>query len=201
MERLRLAELMAAISLATDLGMDQPMEQALRTCLIAVSLGNRLGLTGEELSEVYYVALLRFLGCTADAHESAAMVGGDEIATRAAIAPVLGGTPSEFAIQVMPTVGAGHGPLRRAQLLAGMLSGGVEQGREGVRAGCELAVNLAARIGLGPGVQRGLASAFETWKGTGFPDGIAGKPSLCPRAWCSLRATPKSFNGAAATSR
>ena len=58
MERLRLAELMAALSLATDLGMGQPMEQALRTCLIAISLGDRLGLSGEELSEVYYVALL-----------------------------------------------------------------------------------------------------------------------------------------------
>ncbi|HKB17692.1 MAG TPA: HD domain-containing phosphohydrolase [Candidatus Dormibacteraeota bacterium] len=175
MERLRLAELMAALSLATDLGMGQPMEQALRTCLIAVSLGDRLGLSRDELSEVYYVALLRFLGCTADAHEFAAMVGGDDISIRAAIAPVLGGTRNEFASQVMPKVGAGKGPLRRAQLLAGMLSSGEQQGREGVRAGCELAVNLAGRIGLPSGVRRGLASAFETWSGTGFPDGIGGE--------------------------
>ncbi len=175
MERLRLAELMAALSLATDLGMGQPMEQALRTCLIAVSLGDRLGLSRDELSEVYYVALLRFLGCTADAHEFAAMVGGDDISMRAAIAPVLGGTRNEFASQVMPKVGAGKGPLRRAQLLAGMLSSGEQQGREGVRAGCELAVNLAGRIGLSSGVRRGLASAFETWSGTGFPDGIGGE--------------------------
>ena len=95
MEGLRLAELMAALSLATDLGMGQPMEQALRTCLIAVSLGDRLGLSRDELSEVYYVALLRFLGCTADAHEFAAMVGGDDISMRAAIAPVLGGTRND----------------------------------------------------------------------------------------------------------
>jgi len=175
MERLRLAELMAALSLATDLGMGQPMEQALRTCLIAVSLGDRLGLSRDELSEVYYVALLRFLGCTADAHEFAAMVGGDDVSMRAAIAPVLGGTRNEFASQVMPKVGAGKGPLRRAQLLAGMLSSGEQQGREGVRAGCELAVNLAGRIGLPSGVRRGLASAFETWSGTGFPDGIGGE--------------------------
>jgi len=94
---------------------------------------------------------------------------------RAAIAPVLGGTRNEFASQVMPKVGAGKGPLRRAQLLAGMLSSGEQQGREGVRAGCELAVNLAGRIGLPSGVRRGLASAFETWSGTGFPDGIGGE--------------------------
>src|SRR2546425_658927 len=103
---------MAALSLATDLGMGQPMEQALRTCLIAIALGERLGLSSEDLSDVYYLALLRFLGCTADAYEFAAMVGGDDIGIRAAIAPVLGGAQSEFASRVMPRVGAGHGPLR-----------------------------------------------------------------------------------------
>lgn len=38
----------------------------------------RLGLNPEWLSDVYYVALLRFLGCTADAHEFAQLVGGDD---------------------------------------------------------------------------------------------------------------------------
>jgi hypothetical protein len=51
-DEFRLAELMAAISLATDLGMGQPLEQALRTCLLAVGLGERLGLAGESLSDV-----------------------------------------------------------------------------------------------------------------------------------------------------
>jgi hypothetical protein len=89
-ERLRLAELVGALSLATDLGMGQPLEQALRTCLIALAIGDRLDLNAGELSDVFYVALLRFLGCTADAHDFAALVGGDDIAIRAAIAPVLG---------------------------------------------------------------------------------------------------------------
>jgi hypothetical protein len=101
-KQLRLAELIAAISLATDLGMGQPLEQALRTCLVALDLAERLGLSEEEKSDTYYVSLLRFLGCTADAREMAEMVGGDEIAVRAAIAPVLGGKPNEFAPQVMP---------------------------------------------------------------------------------------------------
>src|SRR5579859_3344240 len=100
-EGLRLAEFLAALSLATDLGMGQPLEQALRTCLIALALGQRLGLASDDLADVYYVALLRFLGCTADAHEFAEMVGGDDIGFRAAAAPVLGGPPSEFAAGVM----------------------------------------------------------------------------------------------------
>jgi HD-GYP domain-containing protein (c-di-GMP phosphodiesterase class II) len=157
-EALRLAELMAALSLATDLGMGQPLEQALRTCLIALGLGERLGLRGEDLCDVYYVALLRFLGCTADAHEMAEMVGGDEIALRSAIAPVLGGKPGEFASQVIPKVGAGYGPIRRARLVARMVSGGRGRAREGVRAHCEMAESLAQRLGLPAGDDIPLSS-------------------------------------------
>src|SRR2546425_9249455 len=75
----------------------------------------------------------------------------------------------------MPRVGAGQGPLRGARPAPGMVRGGAQQGGEGVRAGCELAENVASRIGLQPGVRHGLASAFETWNGTGFPDGVAGE--------------------------
>ena len=92
MERLHLAELMAALSLATDLGMGQPLEQALRTCLIAIELAERMGLAKDEISEVFYVALLRFISCTVDAHELAKIFGGDDIAARRASAPVVGGS-------------------------------------------------------------------------------------------------------------
>ena len=65
--RVRLAEPVAALSLATDLGMGQPLEQALRTCLLAVAAGSELGLDGATRSDSYYLALLRFVGCTSDA--------------------------------------------------------------------------------------------------------------------------------------
>ena len=60
----RLAEVVAALSLATDLGMGQPMEHALRSCLLALRLGEELGLSEAELTDLYYVALLRRIGCT-----------------------------------------------------------------------------------------------------------------------------------------
>ena len=64
------------------------------SCYAAATLDGdleHLGLGRDDLSDEYYVALLRFLGCIADAHEFAELVGGDDIALRAAIAPVLGG--------------------------------------------------------------------------------------------------------------
>ena len=77
--QIRLAELMAALSLATDLGLGQPLEHELGVALSALKLADRLGCTPEERSDVYYVALLLHVGCTAAAPYFASWVGGDEI--------------------------------------------------------------------------------------------------------------------------
>src|SRR5260221_1044519 len=73
----RLAELVAALSLGIDLGFGQPMEHVLRQCLIALRLAERIGLDEEARAAVYYAALLINVGCHADAHEQAKWFGDD----------------------------------------------------------------------------------------------------------------------------
>ena len=80
--RVRLAELVAALSLGVDLGFGQPMEHVLRQCLIALRLAERIGLDDEERATVYYTALLITVGCHTDAHEQAKWFG-DDIALKA----------------------------------------------------------------------------------------------------------------------
>ena len=79
----RLAELVAALSLGIDLGFGQPMEHVLRQCLIALRLAERVGLDEDERAVVYYTALLVNVGCHTDAHEQAKWFG-DDIALKAA---------------------------------------------------------------------------------------------------------------------
>jgi HD-GYP domain-containing protein (c-di-GMP phosphodiesterase class II)/DNA-binding CsgD family transcriptional regulator len=187
MAELRLAELVTALSLATDLGMGQPMEHALRTCLLSLRLGEALGLGRPQLSDVYYVALLRFLGCTADAHETAVAVDGDDLAFRAAVAPVLSGSSLAFFGRAVTGVGRGRGALGRARAVGGFL---VKAHRipGGVAAHCEVAEHLARRLGLGPAVRRGLAHALERWDGGGLPAGVAGEGIALPaRIVCLAR--------------
>jgi hypothetical protein len=73
----RLSELIAALSLATDLGLGEPMEHLLRSCLISMRLGERMGLTDAERAEVYYVSLLAWVGCMSDSTEMSALFGDD----------------------------------------------------------------------------------------------------------------------------
>jgi hypothetical protein len=82
----RLAELVAALSLGIDLGFGQPMEHVLRQTLIALRLAELLGLDDEARATVYYTALLVNVGCHTDAHEQAKWFG-DDIALKASATP------------------------------------------------------------------------------------------------------------------
>ena len=79
---IRLAELVATLSLAADLGLGQPMEHCLRQTVIALRLANRLGVGESELVATYYSGLLVNVYCHSDAHEQAKWFG-DDIAMKA----------------------------------------------------------------------------------------------------------------------
>ena len=102
-DRLRLAELLSALSLATDLGMGQPLEHGLRTAIIAVRLAERLGLDNDERAAVYYVSLLRFAGCTAESHLDAG-VFGDEIAARRELTRTMFASRGELLVTALRNV-------------------------------------------------------------------------------------------------
>src|SRR4029079_11906505 len=90
----RLAELMAALSIATDLGMGQPLESALCSCVLAMRLGEALSLDDDTMRDVYYQSLLRYIGCNADTYAMAALFG-DELALRRDFASSVPARPPE----------------------------------------------------------------------------------------------------------
>jgi hypothetical protein len=178
--RVRLAELVSTLSLATDLGMGQPLEQALRTCLLAVAAGRELGLDDAVRCDTYYLALLRFVGCTADAHEQAALVGGDDIAFYAGVAPVVMGDMSEFFTFVMRRFATDAPPLRRARIVGRVLADGERGAKRSIAIHCEVARMLAARMGLPETVADSAAHAFERWDGKGLPGELSGEAIPAP---------------------
>ncbi|SFE27710.1 HD domain-containing phosphohydrolase [Blastococcus tunisiensis] len=178
-ERPRLAELLAAASLATDLVTGQPLEHALETCLLATSVARSTGAEPATVRDVYDVALLRFLGCTADAPEAAAQAGGDHIGLNAAMAPVLNGVAAEELHALVRALGAHLPPARRAALVVRALGDPGGKARA-LTAHCEVGARLAARLGLGDAVVGSLAHAYERWDGRGLPDGLAGEDVPLP---------------------
>jgi HD-GYP domain-containing protein (c-di-GMP phosphodiesterase class II)/DNA-binding CsgD family transcriptional regulator len=172
--QLRLAELLASVSLGTDLGTGQPLGHALRTCALAVALAQEMGCGPDDLRTVHQFALLRFLGCTSDAAETAALVGGDERAYNAAMAPVVMGSGREIVGRHVRSVAPGQPWLRRARLVARGLAD-PKGGERSLSTHCEVAAMLAGRVGLEQPVVDALAHAYERWDGKGFPAGLQGE--------------------------
>jgi len=170
----RFAELTIALSLATDLGTGQPLEHGLRTCWSAVAAAEALGLNAAQRSCVYHVALLRFLGCTSDAAETAAMVGGDEVTFNGTMAPAVMAAPAESMRFVLGHVAEDLPMRRRLGVVARMLAdpGGASRS---LTQHCEAASQLAGRLGMGEDVCHALAHGYERWDGRGDPDGLAGE--------------------------
>jgi HD-GYP domain-containing protein (c-di-GMP phosphodiesterase class II) len=170
----RLAELTIALSLATDLGTGQPLEQGLRTCWLSLAVSDALDLDAAMRSCVYYVALLRFLGCTSDASETAVLAGGDEIAFNATMAPILMAQPGE-AMRYFVRHLAEDLPLPRrvGRIVRALSDPGMDERSSSGH--CEVAARLAGRLGLGDAVCGALAHAFERWDGRGHPAGLAGE--------------------------
>src|SRR5687768_3931155 len=75
--RLRLADLLAGLSVTSSLGFGLPAEHAMHACLIGTALAREMGLDEEEVADVFYATLLLHVGCTALAHESVATWGDD----------------------------------------------------------------------------------------------------------------------------
>src|SRR3954449_5475422 len=113
---IRAAELVGALSLATDLGTGQPLEHAMRSAVLAVRLGELAGASAQDLADTYYVALLHASGCTSNGHEEA-QVFGDDIAHRAAFFLIDPADPAQVLGFYREYVGAG----RPAEVREGMI--------------------------------------------------------------------------------
>ena len=166
--KVRLAELVAILSLGTDLGMAQPMEHALRQSLIALRLAECLGLDESERVVIYYVGLLAWVGCHVDAYEQAKWFGDDTVFKGDARQVDMGKSLSAAGF-VLGHLGASRPLSQRARMGIAFLG----DGRRAVRDMIEnhwLATNeLAAGLELGEEVRDSLYQTFERWDGKGAP--------------------------------
>lgn len=177
--RARLAEVIAALSLATDLGMGQPMDHALRRCLLAVRLGEALGLDAHELRDVYYVALVCSVGCTIKMQEFTHWFQ-DEIMTAARAATVDPRRPLDAALFLFRHIGYGEPPLRRARKVVSALALGEREYHRSSVVCHETCRTFGEMLGFEPGVRSALGQMHERWDGRGQPAGLRGEEQALP---------------------
>jgi putative nucleotidyltransferase with HDIG domain len=172
-EGVRIAELVATLSYAADLGLGQPLEHCLRQSVIARGLAELSGASPEERAATYYVGMLVNSYCHADASEQARWFG-DDIEAKSGGYDVLTFSTPQMVAQLLRLVG-GHGtPRERATRLATLPTAGAREFQRWLLTHTTLSSEFAARIGLDPAVETACRHAYEQWDGKG-PRGIRGE--------------------------
>jgi HD domain len=171
---------MAALSLATDLGIGVPIEHGLRSTLLAMRLADHLGVDSATATQIYYACLLFYVGCTADAEVAAETFGDDDALARHGL-PARFGSRSELLAGLMRALAdpGSPAPLRVAQM-AGGLPRAAREYKGHVTAFCEVAQMLGGRLGLPPSMQGLFAFLVERWDGKGLPGGARGEEIPLP---------------------
>ncbi|MFD3706803.1 HD domain-containing phosphohydrolase [Nocardia sp. NPDC058658] len=169
----RLAELVASLSLATDLGLGQPQEHVLRQTVLAVRLAQAAGLSEADRAAAYYVSLLAWVGCVADSPEMARWFG-DDLRIRADSYDV-DKTGLPMMGFLLGHLAEGASPLRRIATTGRFLAGGVRDTMDSFLTHCRTAADIAERLGMPDAVQAALPQAFERWDGHGVPGGLRGE--------------------------
>lgn len=171
-------ELIAAVSLASDLGMGYPLETGLGSCAVAVGLAEGLGEPADVVSRVRLLAMLQHIGCTATAHEAAEIVG-DEILQRGHAGILDFSDKAEMGRFMLAHVSRVYRPLQRPGGLLKAIAGGQRLLDSGADV-CESARMLGQRFGYDADHLHDLECVYENWDGTGLPAGLTGTDITLP---------------------
>jgi HD-GYP domain-containing protein (c-di-GMP phosphodiesterase class II) len=173
-DRVRTAEVIASLSLATDLAMGFPLEHGLRSTLIAMGLCDRLEVDSETASQTYFLSLLFYVGCNAPVEVGWEVFGDDGSLTTYAT-PFRFGTRTEMAMGMLRAVAPPTAPAHVRVWRAARHFPGLAIGFGGVvSATCEIARMLTEELGLSRDVSGLFAYEAERWDGKGLPGGVVG---------------------------
>src|SRR4051794_1956309 len=173
----RLADLVATLSLVADLGMGRPMERVLRQTVITLRLAEAAGAEDAVRAAAYYTSLLTWVSCAADTSELAELFGDEtELYADSHDGDLAG---ASMAVFVARHLGSGSSRLRRVGMVGRFLVTAGRSVQQVMQAHCQSASELAGRLELGEEVSRPLLQAFERWDGRGVP-GLVGGDDLAP---------------------
>jgi HD-GYP domain-containing protein (c-di-GMP phosphodiesterase class II) len=171
--QLRLGELVATLALGQDNAFGQPLESQLRSCLLAQWMCEEAGFDETLRETVYWVALLRYVGCTGHAHEIST-VFGDDVALLAQTLVLDTADPAEVGHALVAFATAGRPPEEREQIARSLQEGAHDWAVHNFATGCEVGDMLIQRLDLGPDVREAFAFTYERWNGNGYPTGAKG---------------------------
>lgn len=189
----RVAELVATLSYAADLGLGQPMAHCMRQTVIALRLGKLAGASDRELEATYYLGLMMNVYCHADAAEQARWFG-DDISLKGDGFEMLDMSTARMISFIVRRVSSHGSGGARARRLAAFPVAGMKQVTAFLTTHSTLGSQFAKQIGLDDTVSVAIQQAYEQWDGKGYPHHLRGHQICLPARLVQLASPVEIFS-------
>lgn len=167
------AELLAAFSYALDLTEGQPAGHSLRSCWIAMRVGQALELNGPELRNLYYTVLLKDLGCSSNAARICELYATDDRAFKQGYKTVGTSLASTLYFVVSQTARE-RSFSRRVSAVGNILLNGRDIAQDLIVSRCTRGAEIARMLRFSQVVCDGIYHLDEHWDGSGRPSALRG---------------------------
>jgi HD-GYP domain-containing protein (c-di-GMP phosphodiesterase class II) len=171
---LKLSELIGSLSYALDLTEGQPAGHCVRSCWIGMNIGRDAGMSTEQLWELYYVLLLKDVGCSSNAARICELYMTDDRLFKHDFKAVGDSLPQVLSF-VFKHAGLKAGLAERFRKVLTILRDGRETGRELIATRCQRGAEIARLLRFPERVATGIYSLDEHFNGKGSPEGLAGE--------------------------
>ena len=150
------------------------MGHAVRTCLLAMRIAERIGLTDDQRADLYFAALLKDAGCTTNSvkiHQSF----GDDHGAKQAVKLIDWTKKLDCLVYGLKTVHRDKPLPERLRRVASLLSDPEAGMVEMTRVRCDRGAQIAIQLGFGLPVADAVRALDEHWDGFGAPMGLRGE--------------------------
>lgn len=171
--KIRLAEIIGALSQALDLVEGQPAGHCIRSCFIGVHIGQEIGLPYDQLQDLYYTLLLKDLGCSSNAARICELYMADDFSIKRDF-KLVDGSLSQLLRFVLGHTGLQAGLAERFRGILNILQNGGEIATDLIQTRCQRGAEIARQMRFSEGVASGILGLDEYWNGGGRPLGLKG---------------------------
>jgi HD-GYP domain-containing protein (c-di-GMP phosphodiesterase class II) len=165
---LKLSELIASLSYALDITEGQSPGHCVRSCWVGMHIGRAAGLSEEQLWELYYVLLLKDLGCSSNAARICELYLTDDRDFKRDWKLVGDSLPQVLGF-VLKHTGLKAGLAERFRSVMRIVRDGRELEDEFVMTRCQRGAEIARLLRFPEGVSAGIYSLDEHFNGKGKP--------------------------------
>jgi putative nucleotidyltransferase with HDIG domain len=177
--RISLAEILSALSFALDLTEGAVPGHAVRSCLLGMRIGREIGLSNDELFDLYYALLLKDIGCSSNAARMCQIVGGDDIAMKAGAKLIDWTRPHQPKLETLQILWKNVLPqgtaTQRVARLVEMSRTQHKNNEEMIALRCDRGASIVRKLACGERAAEAVRCLDEHWDGSGYPDRLAGE--------------------------